>query len=445
MDTPALLNWPTASPRPGLAGSVPPRSTDTGQANTSPADRAGAVTKPFAAVLQSVSAARAATVPSPDAQGDQGGIGTMVCPGGVAESAESEAETEAGQSESGPLGGLIAAGTALPVWTPDSPPPALALMQWMVQVAGAAPGTEPAPQREQAAAQRDAVMRGTLVRGVETPLAGAVDRAGRETTPREGFALPMAEAEAAVPTVEEAVVATGGGGARVPGDGGHLLARAGDEPVSRVEPTVGEAAPPWQLAAVGTPVAQVGAPVVAPAQTWIQTPVTQPGFSDEVVVELVRRVGQSEQGLQTVTLHLNPQALGPVSVSIELSGPAARVDFGVSEALTRQHLEACLPGLAEALRAEGVVLVHGQVHEASPQALAEAAAGASTGSASTGSDARARGDAAMDGQGRSSSGERQDHREAAPVRSTDPAAAGLHPPGVRGSVSGRAGHLDLFA
>lgn len=374
----------------------------------------------------------------------------MVCPGGVAEgieSVEGEAENEAEQREPWPLGSLTAAGTALPVWTPDSPPPALALMQWMVQLAGTAPGTEPAPQREQAAAQRDAVMRGTLVRGVETPLAGAgaVDRAGRETMPQEGFALPVAEAEAAVPTVEEAVVATGGGGARVPGDGGRPLARAGDEPVSRVETKVGEGVPPWQLAAVGTPVAQVGAPVAAPAQTWIQTPVTQPGFSDEVVVELVRRVGQSEQGLQTVTLHLNPQALGPVSVSIELSGPAARVDFGVSEALTRQHLEACLPGLAEALRAEGVVLVHGQVHEASPQALAEAAAGASTGSASTGSDARARGDAAMDGQGRSSSGERQDHREAAPVRSTDPAATGLHAPGVRGSVSGRAGHLDLFA
>jgi len=89
-------------------------------------------------------------------------------------------------------------------------------------------------------------------------------------------------------------------------------------PVEGVGPSVGQdsqallsAAQAAANAAAATPTAMAGgSPVVAPAQTWIQTPVTQPGFSDEVVVELVRRVGQAEQGRQEVTLHLNPVEMG---------------------------------------------------------------------------------------------------------------------------------------
>jgi flagellar hook-length control protein FliK len=174
--------------------------------------------------------------------------------------------------------------------------------------------------------------------------------------------------------------------------------------------------------------------------------VTQPGFSDEVVVELVRRVGQAEQGTQSVTLHLNPVELGPVSVSIELTGSAARIEFGASEALTRQHLEAALPGLAEALRDEGVSLTHGGVHEASKESLAIGAAGgqASGGSSGAGSDARHRGGEAFF-DGRSGYGERAPRREAEVFSIDGRAVAGARTPDTLGQAAGRAGRLDLFA
>lgn len=200
-------------------------------------------------------------------------------------------------------------------------------------------------------------------------------------------------------------------------------------------------------AVAATPAVVVGSPVVAPAQAVIQTPVTQPGFSDEVVVALVRQAGQAAQGRQEVTLHLNPVEMGPVSVSIELNGSAARIEFGASEALTRHHLEAALPGLTDALQAEGLSLVHGSVHEVSRDSLAASAAGSGgsdlAGSGGAGSDARPRSDAFADG--RSGFGERAPRRstemfsiDGRTVRTTqDPLSTAPSP--------GRAGRLDLFA
>ncbi|MEY4907762.1 MAG: hypothetical protein RL260_1480 [Pseudomonadota bacterium] len=204
---------------------------------------------------------------------------------------------------------------------------------------------------------------------------------------------------------------------------------------------IGVAAAAVAVPPTGVVMAQ-GSPVVAPAQTWIQTPVTQPGFSDAVVVELVRRVGQAEQGVQSVTLHLNPEALGPVSVSIELNGNAARIEFGASEALTRHHLEAALPGLTEALRHEGVSLTHSGVHEASKEALA---ANATEGQASggAGSDPQQRGEALFDG--RSGHGEHAPRRATAVFAVDGHTVTSTHVPTSLGPAPGRAGRLDLFA
>ncbi|MEX8493251.1 flagellar hook-length control protein FliK [Sphaerotilus sp.] len=203
-------------------------------------------------------------------------------------------------------------------------------------------------------------------------------------------------------------------------------------------------------AAAATPTAMAGgSPVVAPAQTWIQTPVTQPGFSDEVVVALVRRAGQAEQGRQEVTLHLNPAEMGPVSVSLELNGSTARIEFGASEALTRHHLEATLSGLTEAFRDEGLSLTHSRVHEVSKDALAASAAGSGSsdltgaGSGSAGSDARSRSDAFMDG--RSGFGDRAPRRQAEMFSIDGRAVGTAREPLSIGPSPGRAGRLDLFA
>lgn len=197
-----------------------------------------------------------------------------------------------------------------------------------------------------------------------------------------------------------------------------------------------------QAAAATAVTTPVGSPVPAPAQTWIQTPVTQPGFSDEVVVALVRDVGQAEQGAHALTLHLNPEALGPVSVAIELQGNAARIAFTASEALTRQHLEATLPALTQALQDQGVSLAQAGVHEASKESLAASAAGSQM-SGGAGSDARQRSDAPFDG--RSGYGERAPRWETE-VFSVDGRAMAESQAGVStAATSGRAGRLDLFA
>lgn len=231
------------------------------------------------------------------------------------------------------------------------------------------------------------------------------------------------------------------GAAREPVEG--VAASAGPDPQALLSAVQAAA-----NAAVATPIAMAGgSPVVAPAQTWIQTPVTQPGFSDEVVVELVRRAGQAEQGRQEVTLHLNPTEMGPVSVSIELNGRAARIEFSASEALTRHHLEAALPGLNEALRDEGLSLTHSRVHEVSRESLAASAAGSAssdpTGSGGAGSDARARSDAFA--EARSGFGERAPRRPAEifPVdgRAVTTSRGSL----AIGPSPGRVGRLDLFA
>ncbi|WP_338416881.1 flagellar hook-length control protein FliK [uncultured Sphaerotilus sp.] len=250
-----------------------------------------------------------------------------------------------------------------------------------------------------------------------------------------------------VPVPQPAVAPSAG-----PLESTRVAARA---PVDGIGPSAGQdaqvllsAAQAAANAAAATPTAMSGGgPVVAPAQTWIQTPVTQPGFSDEVVVELVRRAGQAEQGRQEVTLHLNPVEMGPVSVSIELNGSAARIEFGASEALTRHHLEAALPGLTEALRDEGLSLTHSRVHEVSKESLATSAAGGSSSDPASaggaGSDGRGRHDAFADG--RSGFGER------APRRPTELFSIdGRAVTSARESVSigpspGRAGRLDLFA
>jgi hypothetical protein len=312
----------------------------------------------------------------------------------------------------------------LPQQAPLPEPSSTSLMQWVMQLS---PPPESTASAATETASGTAIARPDVL--ARSPTTAAVDRMHRPAIPEPpagtaGFTLPSAVSHAMSGSHAGEVVASG----------------MTDLPFPSTEVAAAAAAavtaPP-----TGVVMAQ-GNPVVAPAQTWIQTPVTQPGFSDEVVVELVRCVGQAEQGGQSVTLHLNPEALGPVSVSIELNGSAVRIEFGVSEALTRHHLEATLPGLIEALRQEGVSLTHSGVHEASKESLAASAAGGQT-SGGAGSDPRQRGDVPFERH--SGYGERAPRREVAVVSMDGRAAAGVRVPASLGLAPGRAGRLDLFA
>jgi flagellar hook-length control protein FliK len=350
------------------------------------------------------------------------------------------------------------------------------LMQWMLQMAPQPPAPVPA-QSTQAAALSESARVGLgrqdgdslLQSALPAGLLGRPELAGREVddrgaargarsarsgAPAAGFSVDAGAAAAsavespalaaALPreSVAQAAASVGPTEFARPKDSAVPKDFATSTDIQALQPAAAQAA----AATLVSTVSANGSPVVAPAQTWIQTPVTQPGFSDEVVVEMVRRVGQAEQGTQSVTLHLNPVELGPVSVSIELTGSAARIEFGASEALTRHHLEAALPGLAEALRDEGVSLTHGGVHEASKESLAIGAAGgqASGGSGGAGSDTRQRGGEAFF-DGRSGYGERAPRREAEVFSIDGRAVAGARAPDALGQATGRAGRLDLFA
>lgn len=352
----------------------------------------------------------------------------------------------------------------------DAAASSTSLMQWMLQMV---PPPPPSPVQPSGATSLGNLGRGRqtgdaqALAGSSTGTAkafGLADADGRtfETRAR-GVAASMSQADRLSDTAlagsdrkSEAIAPA------MPaptGEGGALSALAGNVRSSVRSSEAGvnaaadgqvsgtaQAAAAAATAAAVTTVTVSGSPVVAPAQTWIQTPVTQPGFSDEVVVELVRRVGQAEQGTHEVMLHLNPAEMGPVSVSIELNGTAARVEFSASEALTRQHLEAALPGLAEALRDDGLSLQHGSVHEQRSDD-SSAGIGFSASSAGTGADpqadSRSRGESAFDG--RSGFGDRAPRPLPQGFTGATLASAETRQRAPIGPGPGRIGRLDLFA
>ena len=360
--------------------------------------------------------------------------------------------------------------------------PDMALMQWMLQMvpqapAPTAPTAPPTPVAEPSSA------RPGLQQGAAPPLAMlAAGLSGRpEPGGRDGPAPRDAGRGGSAPVAGTAGVLTRAAGlatlktmalpdaevrrvdspARAPVAGATPAAALAP---SRPEPVTSNALSGWSAstadtqalspaaaqaaaAAAAAPTAvaaSAGSPVSPPVQAWIRTPVTQPGFTNEVVVALVRDVSQAEPGSHALTLHLNPEALGPVSVSIEMQGSTARIEFSASEALTRQHLESALPELHQALQDHGVSLTQSGVHEASKESLAASAAGSQT-SGGAGSDARQRGEAPFDG--RSGYGERAPRWETE-VFSVDGSAmadSNARAQASRGPSPGRAGRLDLFA
>lgn len=392
---------------------------------------------------------------------------------GVVDVPDATAATDTTDTTNRPSGSLVGA-TTDPRDPAASAVNSTSLMQWMLQMTPPAPVPAPAVETGRPGIGRqegqsllqtvlpagllgrsEPVAPGREVRGSqsarsgprEPALSGSTDGAVERKTvaDRSAGTSRKFEIPSAAPTLpassQAALADTTRPTAREPVQGARPAASPDPQTL------LSAAVQAMTTAVAATPAVVVGSPVVAPAQAVIQTPVTQPGFSDEVVVALVRQAGQAAQGRQEVTLHLNPVEMGPVSVSIELNGSAARIEFGASEALTRHHLEAALPGLTDALQAEGLSLVHGSVHEVSRDSLAASAAGSGgsdlAGSGGAGSDARPRSDAFADG--RSGFGERAPRRstemfsiDGRTVRTTqDPLSTAPSP--------GRAGRLDLFA
>jgi flagellar hook-length control protein FliK len=136
-----------------------------------------------------------------------------------------------------------------------------------------------------------------------------------------------------------------------------------EEPAARFDEQLAAALQaPLPAPAAATPMgmAGTGTPAAVGAERQIDTPVDHPGFGEAVGVTISQ---MARNGVHEARLQLNPAELGPVSVHIAMNGQEARIDLGAAHAQTRAMLDASLPALTEAFRADGLVLAASQVSD----------------------------------------------------------------------------------
>lgn len=119
-------------------------------------------------------------------------------------------------------------------------------------------------------------------------------------------------------------------------------------------------------------------------QARVDTPVRDPAFGQEFSQKIVWLAGQDKQSAQ---LTLNPPQLGPVEVSLKISGDQATAVFSSPHAEVREAIEAALPRLREMMGSAGLELGQANVSSQSFQQQQQAAqnqAGASRGGSTGG-------------------------------------------------------------
>lgn len=90
----------------------------------------------------------------------------------------------------------------------------------------------------------------------------------------------------------------------------------------------------------------------------MSTPITDPGFADELydTVKLV-----STRGLQSVEINIAPAELGPIKLRVEMTGNEAEVRFEAAQEATRNLLADAVPALKEQLAQSGIDLRHASI------------------------------------------------------------------------------------
>jgi flagellar hook-length control protein FliK len=96
----------------------------------------------------------------------------------------------------------------------------------------------------------------------------------------------------------------------------------------------------------------------------VNTPVTDAGFADEVGGKIT---WMANQGVQSASLQLTPEHLGPVEVRISMQDGSASVSFNAAHADTRAALEQALPRLREMFSTQGLTLTDASVSQQSPR------------------------------------------------------------------------------
>jgi flagellar hook-length control protein FliK len=103
----------------------------------------------------------------------------------------------------------------------------------------------------------------------------------------------------------------------------------------------------------------------------LRSPVGSAAWSDELGGQLT---WMTHQGIESGSLKLSPEHLGPVEVAISVQNGAASVWFGAHQADTRAALEQALPRLREMFANQGLTLADSGVSRESPRNRSKPAA-----------------------------------------------------------------------
>jgi flagellar hook-length control protein FliK len=120
--------------------------------------------------------------------------------------------------------------------------------------------------------------------------------------------------------------------------------------------------------------------VTANAQTLsdkVSASVGTPAFNDELGGKIT---WMANQGVQTASLQLSPEHLGPLAVHISVQDGSATVAFNANHADTRAALEQALPRLREMFATQGLTLSGASVSQQSPRGQSQKQAVAAIGS-----------------------------------------------------------------
>jgi flagellar hook-length control protein FliK len=96
------------------------------------------------------------------------------------------------------------------------------------------------------------------------------------------------------------------------------------------------------------------------ANTQINTPVGASGFTDEVGDKIT---WMAHQGVQSASLQMTPEHMGPVEVKISVQDGSATVSINAAHADTRAALEQALPRLREMFSTQGMNLTDASVSQ----------------------------------------------------------------------------------
>ena len=96
----------------------------------------------------------------------------------------------------------------------------------------------------------------------------------------------------------------------------------------------------------------------------LRSPVGTPTWNDELGNQLT---WMTHQGLESASLRLSPEHLGPVEVRISVQNGDASVWFGAAQADTRSALENALPHLRQMFANQGLTLTDSGVSREPPR------------------------------------------------------------------------------